>query len=334
MAENYIQENYPSLYAKLTDLFHDRVKQGKICVPFAPEPGEIPVLTATGESLAEAWENSLITLAKMGGRIPTEYDKKDSSRNDPDSLDCSMCMVVTKPMSEPFIHRAFPGGLEDLEEYRQEVMDGIKDHWVRDPTDPTDERWEYTYHQRLFKYKVPGIEETINQFARVVEKLAKSPTTRRVQAITWQPWIDLDCYDPACLQSIWLRCKKDDEGIYHLNWNQRFRSRDAYDAAYMNDFAFISLHEQIAKELSEKMGQPIKVGRFADWSDSYHTYGRRLQHFCENFLTQVFDRKFEGEGGRTWTREFAEEIFAEARPRIIEKINAVDEGRASMPKQG
>jgi thymidylate synthase len=291
--------------------------------------GSIPVLTAEGTSLAEAWENSLLALAERGGRMPTEYDTKlASAAVDEPSLDCTMLMVVREPASEPFIHRAFPGGLEDLEEYRQEVLDGIKDHWVRDPDDPKDERWEYTYHQRLFKYEIPGAKGRIDQLARCVEKLAKTPFTRRAQAITWQPWFDLDCYDPACLQSIWLRVVPDAAGVWHLNMDVRFRSRDAYDAAYMNCFALISLQERLAKELAGKVGREVRLGRYADLSDSYHIYGRRLPHFRENFLRQVKERSFQD---RTWTREFAEEIFAEARAGIREKVAAVDAQRPPKP---
>jgi thymidylate synthase len=51
----------------------------------------------------------------------------------------------------------FPGGPLELQEYVMEVIEGIKDHLVRDPNDPKDTRWEYTYHQRLFKYGVPEL---------------------------------------------------------------------------------------------------------------------------------------------------------------------------------
>jgi thymidylate synthase len=287
--------------------------------------GSIPVLTATGTSLAEAWENSLLALWKGGARVPTEYDAKaDGQTVDQPSLDCTMVMTVLSPASEPFLHRAFPGGLEDLEEYRQEVLDGIKDHWVRDPDDPDDERWEYTYHQRLFAYEVPGLKDKIDQLAQSVEKLAEAPFTRRAQAITWQPWFDLNCYDPACLQSIWLRVLPDAEDVWHLNMNVRFRSRDAYDAAFMNCFALISLQQRLAKEISGKAGREVRMGRYVDMSDSYHIYGRRLQHFRENFLRQVEERSFED---RTWDRDFAEEFFVEARPAIKKKIAEVDSRR-------
>ncbi len=88
-----------------------------------PTDGSIPVLTARGKSLAEAWESSLLELSKHGAEVRTEYDAKDEAGGyvDPPSLDCTMLMVCEEPAAEPLIHRAFPGGLEDLEEYRQEV---------------------------------------------------------------------------------------------------------------------------------------------------------------------------------------------------------------------
>ena len=287
------------------------------------EKGSIPVLTARGKSLAEAWENSLLVLSDQGAEIRTEYDEKDSSGRfiHPPSLDATMIVVVEDPASEPFIHRAFPGGLEDLEEYRQEVLDGIKDHWVRDPDDPEDKRWEYTYHARLFSYDVPGREKGIDQLARAVDKLAEAPYSRRAQAITWQVWGDHDCYDPPCLQSIWLRVSEGDGETWRLNMNVRFRSRDAYDAAFMNCFALVSLQERLAEQLTGKTGREVALGRYCDMSDSYHIYGRRLEHFENSFLRLVRERSFEE---RTWTREFAEPILAEARPRILEKVKEKD----------
>lgn len=292
---------------------------------------------ATGQSLAETWENSLLKLWNEGCEIPTEYDRSF----DVPSKDCSMMLVVEDPASEPFIHRAFPGGLEDLEEYRQEVLDGIKDHWVRDQNNPDDERWEYTYHQRLTKYEVPSSKQiltiggaplesnvvSIDQLAFMVEALAKSPISRRVQAITWQPWLDLGIKDPACLQSIWGRILPDDKGIWRFNMEVRFRSRDAYDAAFMNMFALICLQEKLAKQIAEKAGREVRLGRYVDFSSSYHVYGRRREHFQDNFLKLLTDRpKLED---RTWTREFAEEVFADARPKIAEKVRlATEEMRA------
>jgi thymidylate synthase len=287
----------------------------------------IPVLMVSGPALALAWELSLLELWQKGCEIRTEYDRRDSSGAylDPPSKDCSMCVVVEDPLGEPMIHRCFPGGLEDLEEYRQEVVEGIKDHWVRDPSDPTDTRWEYTYHGRLFSYEVPGLDKPIDQMERsILATLTRTPHSRRAQAITWQPWIDTEFQHPPCMQSIWCRLHMDESGQPWLNMNVRFRSRDAYDAAFMNMFALIHLQERLAEILTQRLGQTVGAGRYVDWSDSYHIYGRRMEEFRQVFLRQVEKRTL---AQRTWTRREAQPDFERAREEISRKIRQQDENR-------
>ena len=285
--------------------------------------GNIPVLHVERTSLAETWEASLLTLYEKGCRIRTEYDAPE----DPPSLDATMLQVVRDPASEPFIHRAFPGGLEDLEEYRQEVVDGIKDHWVRDPGDPNDTRWEYTYHERLFRYRVPGVAGPFDQVERIAARLSERPHSRRAQAITWKVWEDTGIDDPACLQSLWCRILPGEGGVWTLNMNVRFRSRDAYDAAFMNMFALIHLQEAIAARIAKTAGRDVRLGRYADLSDSYHVYGKRFGDFTDRFIATVKKRSLKE---RTWTREFAKPFFEEARPKIAEKVRAQDAKREKM----
>ena len=99
--------------------------------------GNIPVISARGKCLSEAWENALVALYFYGCNIRTQYDKKDDAGNflDPASKDCSMRMIIEDPLAEPMIHKSFPGGPDDLEEYRQEVVEGVKNHWVRKKLD-------------------------------------------------------------------------------------------------------------------------------------------------------------------------------------------------------
>ena len=191
--------------------------------------GCIPVLLVEGEGLAEAWEKSLISLYENGCDIKTEYDKP----GDPPSKDSTMTIVVRNPLAEPMIHKDFPGGLEDLQEYVLEVVEGIKDHLVRAGADDSENtKWEYTYHQRLMGYEVPGVQTVYDQIDLVAEKLAKTPHTRRAQAITWKVWDDNFCYDPPCLQSIWCRLLQDQGGKWRLNTNVRFRSNDAQSCVH------------------------------------------------------------------------------------------------------
>jgi len=340
-------------------------KKGRIHLISPSCRGNIPVVAASGESLAEAWENAMVGLYLHGCEVRTQYDAQDEKGNylDPPSKDCSILISIEDPTSEPMIHLGgIPGGLEDLEEYVQEVRDGIKDHWVRDPLDPNDTRWQYTYHQRLFQYALPLSEfdrylgqlpeeekqkfyekETahflldhdyvrvvekdvhgkkqafvqINQIQYVIDKLAQQPFTRQAQAITWQPYLDTDIYDPACLQSMWFRILDDENRRPTLNMNIRFRSRDAYDASFMNCFAFIHIMEYVAEEVSKKTGQELRIGRYVDESDSFHIYGKRVADFETRFLTNVLNREF---AKRTFSRKEAEPFFEERRRMLLEKF--------------
>ena len=309
---------------RLREIIEERIKEGKIYPELKPGKGQIPVLTALGKSLAEAWENSLLALYWFGAEIHTEYDRKDEKDRflDPPSKDATMRMIVEEPFSEPLIHRAFPGSLEDLEEYRLEVVEGIKDHWIRDPSNPEDQRWEYTYHERLFSYRRSQQDDPINQIEKLAEKLVQAPHTRRAQAVTWQVWLDPDIEHPPCLQSLWFRLLPVEEGVFRLNLNLRFRSRDAYDAAFMNAFALIFLMKKIAEVIENKGKFKVILGRYLDESDSYHIYGYRLEDFRNRFLKQVLNRSFEE---RTWSLSFAQPIFEEARPKILEKVKKLSD---------
>ena len=275
--------------------------------------GHIPVLMVEGRCLAEAWEKSLVALYRDGCDVRTEYDKPD----DPPSKDCTMTIVVRDPLAEPRIHKDFPGGLEDLQEYVMEVLDGIKDHCVRrSADDPNDTRWEYTYHQRLFGYSVPGLDQTYDQIELIAGRLARAPHTRRAQAITWKVWEDNFCYDPACLQSIWCRLLPGADDGWVLNTNVRFRSNDAYKAAFMNMFALAQLQVRIAERITALSGQQVELGRYVHQADSYHIYGAYFEEFEKRFLRALETRTFEQ---RTFRYEAVRGIMEEATPAILEK---------------
>jgi thymidylate synthase len=277
----------------------------------------IPVLTARGNSIAAAWENALVELHRGGCRMKTQYDKPD----DPPSIDATMLVTIEEPLSEPMIHKDFPGGIEDLQEYVMEVVEGIKNHLVRDPNDPTDTRWEYTYNERLFAYRVPGLNSAFDQIEMVARKLAETPHTRRAQAITWKVWEDNECYDPACLQSIWCRLTEGDRGLI-LNTNIRFRSNDAYKAAFMNMFALVQLQKHIADRIATLSGRPVQVGRYVHLADSFHIYGSYFREFNERFLPNLARRTF---AERVFNYADVKDIMDEARPRILAKV--VDMGK-------
>jgi len=263
---------------------------------------DIPVLEARGRTVPEAWERSVLRLWEEGARVRTEYDRE----GDEPSRDATMVMVVDEPLAEPRIHLAFPGGIEDLEKYRQEVLHGVHDGWIR----PEEGKWTYTYHQRLSAYapvedlsssSVRSPFKPVDQLEYIVDKLSRSPHSRRAQAITWMPTADPATDDPPCLQRIWCRlmpAEGEEKGLA-LNMNTHWRSRDAYKAAFMNIYALTDLQRLLAEKTSKKMCRNVTVGRYVDISDSYHIYGAYFQEFSERFLKLVRERPFDKRVWRT-----------------------------------
>jgi thymidylate synthase len=258
----------------------------------------IPVLHVSGRTLAEGYERAICALYKNGCEIKTQYDKE----GDPLSKDCTLNLVVEQPAADPMIHKAFPGGISDLREYVYELH-GAKDEWVKNVNDSQDTRWEYTYHGRLIRYgqwKESAIDSTgkpeskwigpepINQIDWVVRKLCAQPFTRQAQLITWIPHLDLECYDPPCLQSIWLRILEDTAGGWWLNTNIRFRSNDAWGASFMNMFGLMQLVQTVAQTIHSKTGRQIQLGRLNWQADSYHIYGKDIAS-CRKTLIDKID---------------------------------------------
>ena len=233
-----------------------------------PPTGHIPVLAVTARCIPEAWEKAVLAVWDHGLDVATQYDKPD----DPPSKDATVIVTVTDPLAEPRIHRNFPGGPAELEIYRQEVVNGIHDHWI----DPAAGKWTYTYHQRLFAYrpdeKAPQ-SSAVDQVQYIVDCLAATPHSRRAQAITWVPATDPATTDPPCLQRLWCRLTRNRRNELVLNMNTHWRSRDLYKAWFMNVYAFTELQRTIAQRLSDATRQPVNVGRYVDISDSLHIYG-------------------------------------------------------------
>jgi thymidylate synthase len=290
----------------------------------------IPVLIVSETSLAAAYEQALVALYQRGVRFRTQYDRP----GDPPSLDCTLNLTVLDPLAEPMIHKAFPGGIEDLREYVMEVG-GAKDHWVKNMNDPNDTRWEYTYHGRLAGYgswqesrdgqpvRAGGF--CIDQIEAVIAKLVKQPFTRQAQMITWMPNIDLDCYDPPCLQSIWYRLLEDEgDGTWWLNCNIRFRSNDAWGASFMNMFGFILFNRDlIAAEIARRSGRTVKLGRLNWQADSYHIYGKDIADAKVRLFDRLATTPFESRVYQFYD-EMIQEIYQEAGGMVRRKIDEYD----------
>jgi len=291
----------------------------------------IPVLCVAESSLAKAYEAALIKLYNEGTRFKTQYDKP----GDPLSIDCTMNITIEDPESDPLIHHAFPGGIEDLKEYVLELK-GFKDHWVKNMNDPKDTRWEYTYHGRLAAYgswqelsdgqgsKSVDVGFKIDQIENVIQKLVDQPFTRQAQMITWMPNMDIKVYDPPCLQSLWYRILEDDNGVHWLNCNIRFRSNDAWGASFMNMFGFIQFNKEIiAQEVEKRSGKTVRLGRLNWQADSYHIYGKDIKQAKEMLFDRVEDMDFENRVFN-FNDPFIREMYDSAEFMVIKKIEEFD----------
>lgn len=266
------------------------------------------IITIKRDTLPEAWEEAVIECWNSGDLVQTQYDKE----GDEPSTDVLAVIHVTRPMVEPRMHRAFPGGFNDLEKYRSEVLYGVHDHWV----DPKAGKWEYTYHERLTAYSPPAYfgmgSTTIDQIEVCIKLLKECPHTRRAQAVTWKVWEDCSIKDPACLQRLWFRIQ---DG--KLNMVAHMRSNDAFKAAFMNMYAFTELQAYVASRVG------VEVGEYVHIADSFHIYGAYNGEFG-GFLDTVKNREF---ADRVFeTRDVVEffidgcnTLIAEDMPELIKK---------------
>ena len=73
--------------------------------------GVIPAISVTADCLPEAWEKAVIAVWDNGLEIKTQYDKA----SDPPSKDATVMVTINNPLSEPRIHKNFPGGPAELD---------------------------------------------------------------------------------------------------------------------------------------------------------------------------------------------------------------------------
>lgn len=277
------------------------------------ESGHIPVLTVSEDTIPLAYEKAIREVWEKGVSVRTEYDRPE----DPPSRDATVIITVRNPFGQPRFHRSFADGLGGLAEYVMEVVHGAHDYWVKPVeeilkgAESKDTRWTYTYHQRLFEYRIE--DKVVDQIGYMVDKLAQTGYSRRAQAITWNPKLDPLTEDPPCLQRIWGRLCDDGEGGYIYNMNTHWRSRDLFKAWFENVIAITTLMRTIAEILSKKMGKRVRLGRYVDISDSLHIYGSYFREIegdpakgIKSFFEILKSRSFEE---RTWNSDFIKPHF-------------------------
>jgi thymidylate synthase len=256
-----------------------------------PMPGVNPAISVYADTVPAAWELAMIACWEYGARVATHYDPTSDT---PKSKEGTIIVRVSNPFNEPRLCKNIPGGPEELEVYRQEVVNGIHDHWI----EPGTKKWTYTYHERLTNYN-PSIDlnakdrglllpKGIDQIEKVIDDLKKDITSKGAQATTWMPTGDPGLGgNRPCLQRLWFRPllidEKDESKGYLLNMNSHWRSRDLAKAWFMNVYAITDWQRDIAQRLEKRIGKPVKVGSYTDISDSLHIYGDYFEEYKLDF---------------------------------------------------
>lgn len=195
----------------------------------------------SGDNLVDAYHKALLALNRFGENV-------DCPDWDTSQKELTMTFTINDALTEPMISKLFIGGPHELEQYRQEMLDGILDFEIGKGN------WTYTYHDR---YK--------NQYNFVIEELRRNPYSRRAVMDIRTP-DDIGSPDPACMQHLqyFIRDEK-------LHCKVLFRSNDACKATFMNAFALIMLQKRIADELG------VGVGSYTHRANSFHCYERDFE---------------------------------------------------------
>ena len=237
-------------------------------------------LIAFGNTLPEAYHGALEYLQDMGETVPCpDYNTTQK--------EVSMTFKVYHPLQEPMISRLFIGGYHELEQYRQEMLDGILDFEIGRGN------WAYTYHGRMEK-----------QIPFVVEELRRNPFSRRavIDIRDWEK--DSQSEDPACLQHIQYFIRED-----KLHCKVLFRSNDACKATFMNAFALIMLQKKIADELG------VEVGTYTHRANSFHCYEKDFA-LLDGYVKRI-------NSGENLTYNYVgewDELMEEAKAEIAKKV--------------
>jgi len=236
-------------------------------------------LFVVGASLPEAYHKALKALHESHDELPCpDYNTRQK--------EASMTYVVENPLAEPMISKLFIGDPRSLEQYRQEMLDGILDFEVERG------KWDYTYHLRMEK-----------QIPWVISDLRRSPESRRAVVMT-RGEHDLSSDSPACMQHLQFFIRG---GALHCK--VLFRSNDATKATFMNAFALVMLQ----KRLADTLGVPI--GSYTHRANSFHVYERDYDMF-EGYVRRI---KSGGELAFYYDGDW-DELMDDAKPEIAKMV--------------
>ena len=230
-----------------------------------------PTILIQEDDFHNAWARAVRYLLRDGRKMTIG----DASEPKPIRDICATIELTgdaIRQIEDRELHPQFP--FRHVDQYCEEFTSFYMHHNI---DAPENERFDYTYIERLARHAVPsefnGMNAHINQITimefRLREQLESSISSNRSQAITWYPSEDGGVHPPnviramPCLQRLWVRYLGDKGVEVHLTW----RSRDLYTAWQVNIVAIIDM-------LNREVIRPnnCRIVKLVDYADSLHIY--------------------------------------------------------------
>ena len=250
-----------------------------------------------------------------GKTLPLAYHDTLSCLNEAPIVPCpdwntnqkevSMTMVVENPLQEPMISKLSFCDPSSLEQYCQEMLDGILDFEIQKGN------WIYTYHDRLTNYYVDNYikfpdTHSADQIKFVIDELKRNPYSRRAVVDIRDNSDDMYSNDPACWQHAQFFIRN-----HKLHMKVLFRSNDACKATFMNAFALILLQKRTADALG------VEVGTYTHRANSFHCYEADFD-MLNGYVNRIKKNSIEN---LTYFYESDwKDLMTEAQPEIARKV--------------
>ena len=201
-------------------------------------PSESSGFIVREDFISEAWINVLSLIMRFGEIKKTEYYEEQKE------LISLVTIIDKEDPNNPKLDHCFNFDIEELENYYPQVLSNNDIDGV-----------EYTYGQRLRNNK------GVDQISKIIEKIKKTPYTRRAIAFTWDLEKDYDNEKSPCLCLVQILIQNS-----KLYFTAFFRSNDMYNAWPKNAFALRKLQKMISDEIG------IEIGSLIIHSNSAHIY--------------------------------------------------------------
>ena len=198
---------------------------------------------------------------------------------------------IKHPLKQPMVSDSCMFGEKAMQQYVNQLL-------TLHP--PSSMSATYYYSNRLFDYPLldcnvngpcgkeyyyngDGLGTGINQIiTSIVERLAKSPNSRRAIAITWVPDIDIQSDEPPCLQLV--QCFIRDDKLHMVCY---FRSNDMLSAYGANVYGLAHMQKLICNKINELSINKITIGTLTTISSSAHIYWKRDKQELNEFKKRM-----------------------------------------------